>query len=220
MQISDIKINFVGEKMLLNNGRSIFWERHQMLIIADLHIGKTAVFRQHGISIPSGMQAKDLTLLKKLIRHYAARKILIAGDLFHGGNNQETIEFFRWIKTFNNVKWSLVSGNHDLMSDIAKNDGILNIIPHKALIDPITFIHQPTKDNIPHICGHIHPGVLIRHHSFQTIKLPCFLVSDKQIILPAFSQMTGLDIRFTQSHKGSFDVYAVTEKSVIEIDFN
>ena len=210
--ISEISINFAGEQLTLNQYRSIFWDKEKSLILSDLHLGKTAHFRKNGIALPNGVIEKDLENLQKLIEHYEPEKIIIVGDLFHAELNSEIEIFRKWFESFNMIKWLLVKGNHDKFSkkfgmketDIYENENL--IFSHEAL------------DSIqkPQISGHIHPGVSLMAQNRQKLKFPCFLVSENQIILPAFSQFTGLDTNFEKKQSSTFKKYIITAEKLIE----
>ena len=66
------------------------------------------------------------------------------------------------------------------------------------------------------IGGHIHPGVTLMAQNRQKLKFPCFLVSENQIILPAFSQFTGLDTNFEKKQNSTFKKYIITAEKLIE----
>lgn len=210
--ISEISINFAGEQLTLNQYRSIFWDKEKSLILSDLHLGKTAHFRKNGIALPNGVIEKDLENLQKLIEHYEPEKIIIVGDLFHAELNSEIEIFRKWFEDFNMIKWLLVKGNHDRFSEEfgieeAQIYETENIIFNHEHLD---FIQKPQ------IGGHIHPGVSLMVQNRQKLKFPCFLVSENQIILPAFSQFTGLDINFEKKQNSTFKKYIITAEKLIE----
>jgi len=210
--ISEISINFAGEQLTLNQYRSIFWDKVKSLILSDLHLGKTAHFRKNGIALPNGVIEKDLENLQKLIEHYEPEQIIIVGDLFHAELNSEIEIFRKWFEDFNTIKWLLVKGNHDRFSEefgMEENE----IYETENLI----FSHE-SSDSIqkPQIGGHIHPGVTLMTQNRQKLKFPCFLVSENQIILPAFSQFTGLDTNFEKKQNTLFKKYIITAEKLIE----
>ena len=210
--ISEISINFAGEQLTLNQYRSIFWDKEKSLILSDLHLGKTAHFRKNGIALPNGVIEKDLENLQKLIEHYEPEKIIIVGDLFHAELNSEIEIFRKWFEDFNTIKWLLVKGNHDRFS---KKFGMEETEIHET--ETLIFCHE-SLDSLqkPQIGGHIHPGVTLMAQNRQKLKFPCFLVSENQIILPAFSQFTGLDTNFEKKQSSTFKKYIITAEKLIE----
>ena len=82
-------------------------------------------------------------------------------------------------------------------------------------ISPFTFVHEHLKKHSEQfvISGHTHPGVRIKGKGKQFLKLPCFQVSEHQIILPAFSLFTGLN---TRSQPKDSVCYAFTDTSIFK----
>ena len=210
--ISEISINFAGEQLTLNQYRSIFWDKEKSLILSDLHLGKTAHFRKNGIALPNGVIEKDLENLQKVIEHYKPEQIIIVGDLFHAELNSEIEIFRKWFEDFNTIKWLLVKGNHDRFSE---EFGIEETEIYET--ENLIFSHE-SLDSLQktQIGGHIHPGVSLMAQNRQKLKFPCFLVSENQIILPAFSQFTGLDTNFEKKQNTIFKKYIITAEKLIE----
>ena len=46
-----------GETVTLFADRALFWTRERTLFVADVHLGKTATFRAHGVPLPRGTTA-------------------------------------------------------------------------------------------------------------------------------------------------------------------
>jgi metallophosphoesterase superfamily enzyme len=67
------------------------------------------------------------------------------------------------------------------------------------------------------ISGHIHPGISLVIPPKRQVRLPCFLVSDHQIILPAFSTFTGLDSKDLSS---LYQSYAISDDHIFPIQKN
>ncbi|WP_299227846.1 ligase-associated DNA damage response endonuclease PdeM [uncultured Psychroserpens sp.] len=207
-------ISLEGEDLILNNLRAIFWPNENVLIASDLHIGKTAHFRKHGIPISSNVQNKDLERLSFLVDHYNTKKIIIVGDLFHAEENSDLGLFKDWRSKYSDLIIILIKGNHDRLKSEFYNK--LNIIHYNDYLNvyPFKFIHEPKKvSNEFLISGHIHPGIIIKSKGRPRIKLPCFKVSNSQLILPAFSEFTGLAI--SENNETSI-CYAFTETSFFQ----
>lgn len=194
--------------MTLTNQKAIFWEDHRTLILSDLHLGKGAHFRRHGIAVPSDVGAGDLALLQQLLRYYCPRSLIIVGDFIHAGKNSEVVPFSRWRSEFPKTAFILVKGNHDRLSDpaVAKLgiDEIYDELPIGSILlrhefDPFTATLQ--------VNGHLHPGVSIRLPTKGILRLPCYVQTEKQLILPAFSRFTGLDTRNTPPHAVRYAFY-------------
>lgn len=194
MNLIEKPLSFADNDLLLNNQRSIFWSAQKVLIFSDLHSGKSAHFRKHGMAIPSYLHYSDLERLQHLIQHYQPQQIIIVGDLIHAASNKEVIDFKRITSTFNTIDFHLVKGNHDRISEQLINDLGITSITENLVLNNIQLVHEPNPTiELPTISGHIHPGIQIPLLKNTYKKLPCFVVQPNQIILPAFSKFTGLD---------------------------
>ena len=214
MVIVEEIITVHNENLVLTNQRVIFWKREDALILSDLHIGKTAHFRKHGIPMPDGILQHDLERLNALILHYEVKKLLIVGDLFHAETNIDMTTFNTWLKAFQTLEIILIKGNHDRLSNQLMID--FNIkIETELHVSPFTFVHQHLIEHksLMTISGHTHPGVMIKGKGKQRMKLPCYQVNSNQIILPAFSLFTGLN---TRSQPKDSVCYAFTESSIFK----
>lgn len=211
--IQIIQKEIAGSKLTFTNQAALYWAAQKVLIVSDLHVGKAAHFRKHGIAIPSEILHTDLRKLEGLMRHFDPDQVMIVGDLFHAGYNSDLDIFKNWRKQFPQI-FTLISGNHDRLS--AKQYQSLGIdqLFDNLKMGPFTFIHEPKEMVVTdfYISGHIHPGYILQD-KYERLRLPCFAVSDQQIILPAFSYFTGLD---TGKKKGSFKHIVFTEDTIME----
>lgn len=205
-----------GEQLTLTNQRALIWNQRHMLVLSDLHIGKTAHFRKAGIAIPSQILHNDLKRLKDLIRDFEIKTILIVGDLFHAEVNQDIQTFSDWKQQFSSIEWRLIKGNHDRLKLSVYEELGIEVDKDYNETPPFRFVHDVNHCEEDAFCisGHTHPGVLIKGRGKQSIKLPCFQVSKKQLTLPAFSEFTGLN---TSCSDKDTVCYAFTKTDIFEI---
>ncbi|NRA91101.1 MAG: ligase-associated DNA damage response endonuclease PdeM [Psychroserpens sp.] len=209
-------IMIAGEELILSNYRAMFWSKMLTLIISDVHIGKSAHFRRHGIPISSEVQQKDLDRLSFLIDYFKADHLIVVGDLFHAGKNSDFNGFRDWRIQYKHLKITLIKGNHDRLKQIVYDDFDIDVKPQFLHLEPFKFIHEPELyESSFCICGHIHPGYLLQVKGQPRIKLPCFQRSERQIILPAFSEFTGLAISEFQK---DYTFYAFSNSSFFEFN--
>lgn len=214
--IKQHEIQFAGERLLLNNRRSIYWTGKQMLIFSDIHLGKSAQLRQKGIAIPRDVMLKDLEVLKELILHYNAKTITVLGDFFHAGVKSGTHFFSEWALSLPHLQWNIIKGNQDKSMTEDNTDDIFKI--HDSLfIEPITLVHHPEPEQSHTVSGHLHPGVILKASYGQALKIASFLVSENRIILPAFSRFTGLDTGFLKKSNEKFTPYVILDEGVIKV---
>ncbi|OCA73853.1 hypothetical protein BBI00_05615 [Chryseobacterium arthrosphaerae] len=214
MLITAKKISIQNETFILTNQRALFWEREKALILSDLHIGKTAHFRKNGIALANQIMKNDLQRLSALIEYFRPEKFIVVGDLLHAGDNSDVDEFCIWKNQYPEIQFYLIEGNHDRISKALENKLCFH---HKAewlIMNPVTFIHDfDTARSGFQITGHIHPGIVL-HSAVKRIRLPCFAISDNQLLLPAFSEFTGLDTKNLPA-KSKFFVF--TDSEIYEI---
>lgn len=185
-----------------------------MLVLSDLHVGKSAHFRKNGIAVSSEILHSDLQKLEDLINTFGAEKIVIVGDLFHAGYNSDLEIFKIWREKFSQ-NFILIKGNHDrLKCEHYENLGI-ECKEQYLKMGPFTFVHDPKEPAENQFCisGHIHPGFVLQGRN-ERLRLPCFAVSEQQIILPAFSKFTGLD---TKSLNKNFKNIVFSEGTIFEV---
>ncbi|MGY4385600.1 DNA ligase-associated metallophosphoesterase [Pedobacter sp. UYP24] len=211
-----MNISCRGETLFLSKEKAIYWERERMLIISDLHIGKSAHFRKSGIQVPNAVGLTDLHRLTSLVKEFNPLIVLVTGDMFHNKINSDVNAFLEWRNTYSNLKVILIKGNHDELK--TKDYKALNIELHtkELIISPFRFIHDKPKvaDEYFNISGHIHPGVILYGKAKQRLKFPCFYFNETCAVLPAFSIFTGL---FLIKQQEGDRFFAITPQQVIEV---
>ena len=96
-----MEISLGPTKVELLPGRAAFLPASKSLIVADLHLGKAATFRERGLAVPEGSNASDLCQLESIADFKKPKQLVIAGDLFHSadGLSSSTIELFEnWLQ--------------------------------------------------------------------------------------------------------------------------
>ncbi len=212
-----MKITIKGTDIILDKERAIYLPEHSLLVISDLHAGKSAHFRIGGLQVPATLGQTDLKRLSMLFSKYEPERFMVTGDMFHHGFNNDIRQFREWRNTFQEINFILVKGNHDRLSD--EDYELLNITvydPSYAL-GPFSFIHEaPTTaaNQLYPITGHIHPGVSLLGAARQRLRFPCFFFGATHAVLPAFSLFTGLAIMYPTANDR---VFAITPERVLEV---
>lgn len=214
MNIAEQEISAAGTRLLINNLRSAYCAASSALIISDLHVGKTAHFRRHGIAVPKNVLESDLQRLGDLLNHYKAEKLIVVGDLLHAGDNSDVDDFCSWRKSFSHVEVHLVEGNHDRISKSLEDKLCLTVREKSLDLNGLRLVHDFEAENPQfQITGHIHPGVVLRT-AVNSLRLPCFALTGRQLLLPAFSRFTGLDTKNTPSVGV---LYAFTDREIFKV---
>jgi len=214
MKIATKKITVQNQEFTFTNRRAMFWENQKALVLSDLHIGKTAHFRKNGIALSNTIFEKDLERLSLLIDYFKPEKIIFVGDLLHAGDNSEVTAFCDWKSKYQDLEFLLIEGNHDKINSSLKTKLSLDFSETKLEFQDLIFTHNfEASESKFQISGHIHPGFVL-DSAVKNIVLPCFVVSENQILLPAFSEFTGLDTK-NLPQKGRF--YVFTNSEIYEI---
>ncbi|MEN8866269.1 MAG: ligase-associated DNA damage response endonuclease PdeM [Akkermansiaceae bacterium] len=188
---------FLGAtKVELLVGRAAFMPASGSLVVADLHLGKAATFRNRGLAVPEGSNAADLRRLQSLVDFKQPKQLIIAGDLFHSADGMSTStirSFHEWLERLD-LPVILTEGNHDRRSWFTRHKFPIEVTPELAL-DSLIITHDPydLSADRPGIAGHLHPGVRIKESARQSFHIAGFLLKKAEhLILPAFSEFTGI----------------------------
>lgn len=174
-------------------GRAVFLSGAEpLLIVADVHLGKSAAFRARGLAVPEGDSLSDLARITELVRQYQPARLVVNGDLFHApaGITPEIRSMIGEFVEELEIPLTLVGGNHDMkIRDLPA--GIKSVSSLEQ--DGVTLIHDPADVTAEgfHITGHWHPVVRIADRKRMPLRLPCFLLRGQMLVLPAFGNFTG-----------------------------
>lgn len=161
---------------------ALFWPSQDALIVADLHLGKSArMARRGGALLPPFETRATLERLNAELTASGAARLICVGDSFDDdmaiadlGDARRLIED---MCRRHAALW--ITGNHD------PSPGELpgRIVP-EAQIAGLTLRHIAALG--PDISGHYHPKLRIAGQ-----RLPAFLIGADHLILPAFGAYTG-----------------------------
>jgi DNA ligase-associated metallophosphoesterase len=206
-----------GEHFTLCPQRAIYWRDRNVLLLADLHLGKVSHFRRAGIPVPTRANDHNIECLVELISVSGTNRVICLGDLFHSHYNSEWEEFGEVVRHFPHISFELVLGNHDVMSKVQYERKAIAVYEQMQL-GPFLLTHHPQEeisDTRYNLAGHVHPGVRLRGKGRQAMTLPCFYFGRQQGFLPAFGAFTGM----ARIHPGKDDhVYVIAANKVLDIN--
>ena len=192
---------------------ALFWEKHSILLISDVHLGKVSHFRKYGAAVPQQAVQKNFDALTAVVEHFKPKSILFLGDLFHSALNIEWSLFEQWVQT-TSQEIILVSGNHDIISPLKYEALNIKVIPELTL-DAFLLTHHPEeRDGFFNFSGHIHPAIKLSGLGRQSVRLPCFYKMEHQMIVPAFGEFTGT---YTLEPCEGCEVYALLGDAVLPV---
>lgn len=175
--------------------RALHLPDHGALVVADVHLGKSATFRAHRIPVPGGTTASDLARLDALLAGTAVRELVILGDFLHakrGVTPGLLAQLAEWRARHPGLGVTLVRGNHDAHAGDPPASLGIRCVDAPAPLGEFRLHHHPASepDGIV-LAGHVHPAVKLRGRGRQSVTLPCFAVRRDLVLLPAFGGFTG-----------------------------
>lgn len=186
-----IEIEWQGQAMRLLPDRALLLPESATLVIADWHLGKSHIFRQHGISVPRGSTAGDLDRIDRLLALTHARELAVLGDLLHGpvANDAPWLARWRdWRRARGALRIRVAAGNHDRQVDSVSAD--LDECAATIALGRLIGVHQPGTSSGPEIAGHVHPYRKLRAPGISE-RVPVFYLRERTLVLPAFGRFTG-----------------------------
>ncbi|MCD6025940.1 MAG: box helicase [Solimicrobium sp.] len=190
-----------GERLHLLPERAIWWPAQQTLLVADMHIGKAATFRSLGQPVPQGTTSETLARLDTLLATWPVRQLICLGDFLHAraAHAPQTLAALqKWRTRHPKLVCLLVRGNHDAHAGEPPPDLEIKTVDEAHSIGGLLLCHIPltAKNLIKNqysLAGHVHPAHVLRGKGRRAdkLRLPCFVFSEQQGILPAFGAFTG-----------------------------
>jgi uncharacterized protein len=192
-----------GHELVLLPGKAVWLPERRWLLVADVHLGKAASFRQLGVPVPEGTTNGTLDRLGALLDGLGAQALVVLGDLLHSAHAQSPSlrqALRAWRQRHGAVRMTLVRGNHDSRAgDPCPTIGI-EVVDEPWLVAPadrasagLALCHHPRA--VPGhevLAGHDHPCVRLAGRGRDHLRLPCFHFRDGVGVLPAFGDFTGM----------------------------
>lgn len=213
-----MKIQFGGEELELLPEKAFFWPRKSILGLSDIHLGKAESFQSLGVPLPSTSHHEDLDRWDALMQKHKPKEVYILGDLIHARSSWTkniVADLSSFLKSYPEVSWNLLLGNHERGSTEFLNQLPLHIYEDEVDVGPfiLTHGHHNPRPGQLQIQGHIHPVVKLREGPLR-LRLPCFILRSDCLVLPSFGTLTGgHELQFHQKDR----VFAVSSESLLEI---
>lgn len=212
-------VDVAGERIELMPERGAHWRKAGAVLVADLHLGKSGVFRAAGMAVPDGDVHEQLDRLAQGLARTRAERLIIIGDLLHApaGLTPSLVEAVAVWRKRHTQDWLVIPGNHDRRLEDLTDAWRLDIKPETYTEGPFRFRHEPaigpgTPTDGFVWSGHTHPAVRLRLAT-GSVRLPAFVIGPHRAILPAFSRFTG---GVAHVPEPADRLFAVTPNAVIE----
>lgn len=195
----------IAPGLILDARRAIWLEETSTLAVADLHLGYAWAHRQRGNLLPLTAREDSLERLVELVKFYNPRELALLGDIVHRAVPVAALkeEICRVITTLSEqTELTLIAGNHDRkLGSFLNACGLKAHLHLEKNVGAHLLIHGDSEDAARSasqlattaanggrvIIGHEHPAVTISDGVATSVKCACFLVSERVIVLPAFS---------------------------------
>jgi len=151
----------------------------RLAVVADVHLGYEWARGRGGDCLPAHSLTETLAKLARLLARATIDRLVVAGDLVESSRqcrrtDADVARLTRWLAG-RGVALIALAGNHDPHR--------VPPLPERFEVGGWTIAHGHRPLDAPRtITGHDHP--VLRAGGVST---PCFLVSPKAIVLPAFS---------------------------------
>ncbi len=199
-----------GERLFVHPERALAWPDGGCAFVADVHLGKSQHFRDHGAAVPEDL-SDSLSRLTRIVRETQSEHLYILGDFVHTSYAiTPTIEkaLLNWLTELD-AAVTIVMGNHDRGMGATFRRWGMSVSAESMAIEPFELAHEPGPSELFRIAGHVHPTFVMRAGA-DRIRLPCLWVGADSALLPAFSSFTsGLKQR-----RGDADVFVFFDGDV------
>jgi uncharacterized protein len=185
-----VPFSFADQEFALVQGRALYWERENALLVADLHLEKASFFARFGQMLPPYDSREALERIALAIRETGARRVFTLGDNFHDAGGADRLEPHAagmLAALTHATDWVWITGNHDSGSAGAPGGTELA----ELAVNGLLLRHEALPGEArPELSGHFHPRLKITARG-RNITRPCAVVSERKLILPAFGTLTG-----------------------------
>jgi DNA ligase-associated metallophosphoesterase len=146
--------------------------------------------------VPETTTAATLARLGALVDRLRAQRLIVLGDLLHGPAARAPAlidALAAWRHARPALAVTLVRGNHDARAGDPPPGCGIELADEPTLLGALSLHHEPPAA-VPEgrfaLAGHLHPACRL-HDGLGGLRLPCFWLRSRQLILPAFGDFTG-----------------------------
>jgi metallophosphoesterase superfamily enzyme len=159
----------------------VWIESARLLIVSDVHWGYAISHRAQGNLLPLWGDDEINQRLQALITDYDPVEMIWLGDSLHTLDGRPAAERFM---NDSPVPVTVVRGNHDVAWSLAADC-------HSVVRGRFFCHHGDAPREVPpgliEVVGHHHPALVWSDGAGTHLKLPVLVVSEKRLVLPAFS---------------------------------
>lgn len=194
MSHEHLPLELAGEELIIDAQRVLVWPRERTVFLADLHLGKSDMFRRAGIPIPDGHTSTDLERIDSVVRRYDLSTIVVLGDFLHGRSMADAAyakRFAQWREAQKQLKVIVVAGNHDRFDAFDVQWGV-EWAREGIRFGPFVCRHHPESSSEGFVlAGHIHPVTWLYGRARERARVPVLWLRQGYAVLPSFGSFTG-----------------------------
>jgi len=209
------EIFVLKQRLQLLPEKAVYLPDHDLLLVADVHLGKSEAFQSLGVPIPNHVNQDTLDRLRTLCDRHSPKTLIVLGDLFHSPRGLDDTILHAWIHFTETCGAAVrvILGNHDRAIAISLDSFEIPFQACPIEYPGLILSHEPVDiPNRVNLCGHVHPCLRLKTR-LDTLRLPCFFLEHPhRLILPSFGSFTGgYEVRL----KPGAIAYIVAEGAVV-----
>jgi DNA ligase-associated metallophosphoesterase len=193
-----LEVQAGGSVLRLLPQRAVHLPEHDLLLVADAHIGKAVSFRRLGVPVPGGTTTETLDRLSAAISASDARHVVFLGDLLHSARSRAASTWAAvagWREAHGDLELTLVRGNHDIHAGDPPPEWGVRCIDGPLRVAGLALSHHPDPVQGTYVlAGHVHPAAVLGGRAYDSLRLPCFHFGPAVGVLPAFGAFTGMHV--------------------------
>jgi uncharacterized protein len=190
-----LSIELAGEQLIVDAQRALIWPAENTMFLADLHLGKSDIFRRAGIPIPEGSTTADLDRIESVVQRYRLQRVVLLGDFLHGRSFPKAAyveTFAAWRRTRGDLDFTVIAGNHDRFDAFRSLDWNVTWQREGVNVGPFVCRHHPESSREGFVlAGHVHPVMFLYGSARERLRVPVLWIRDGHAILPSFGSFTG-----------------------------
>ncbi|GAB4472690.1 MAG: ligase-associated DNA damage response endonuclease PdeM [Elainellaceae cyanobacterium] len=208
------EIFVLKQRLQLLPEKAVYVPDYDLLLVADVHLGKSEAFQSLGVPIPNHVNQDTLDRLRNLCDRLSPKTLIVLGDLFHSPRGLDDAILQSWVHFTETCGTTVqvILGNHDRAIATILSAYAIPFHTHPVEYPGLVLSHEPADVlDCVNLCGHIHPCLLLKTR-LDTLRLPCFFLERHRLILPSFGSFTG---GYEMRLKRGAIAYVVVEGAVV-----
>lgn len=196
-------IDFAGLSLELLPSGAVWNPMQEVLWVADVHLGKASSYRRLGQPVPQGTTTQTLDQLSNDLQTRPSKQLIVLGDFLHGPLVHQSVSTLaaidHWRAQHRHLKITLIRGNHDDRAGDPPAGLGIEVVDEPFMFEAIACCHHDEGAGTAlaafnarfTMSGHLHPVVTLQGRARERLRLACFVVGQKRLVLPAYGAFTG-----------------------------